>query len=66
MEIVRLVAEGLTNRRIGSRLGLSIRTVDAHLDHIRNKLGLRTRAQIVRWLVEGQGPIELERREASG
>jgi non-specific serine/threonine protein kinase len=54
MEIVDLVANGLTNRRIGARLGLSTRTVDAHLDHIRDKLGLRNRAQIVRWLLEGR------------
>ena len=52
LEIVELVAGGLTNRLVASRLGLSTRTVDAHLDHIRNKLGLRSRAQIVRWLIE--------------
>lgn len=52
LEIVELVAGGLTNRLVASRLGLSTRTVDAHLDHVRNKLGLRSRAQIVRWLIE--------------
>jgi len=30
-------------------LALSERTVDAHLEHIRNKLGLRNRVDIARW-----------------
>jgi DNA-binding CsgD family transcriptional regulator/tetratricopeptide (TPR) repeat protein len=54
LQVVELVAEGLTNREVAERLHLSPRTVDAHLDHVRNKLGLRTRAQVVRWLVESR------------
>jgi non-specific serine/threonine protein kinase len=54
LQIVELVADGLTNREVSARLHLSPRTVDAHLDHVRNKLGLRTRAQMVRWLVESK------------
>jgi len=56
LQVVELVAEGLTNREVSTRLHLSPRTVDAHLDHVRNKLGLRTRAQMVRWLVESRQP----------
>ncbi len=44
-----LVAEGLTNRQIADRLGLSIHTVATHLDKIRDKLGLRSRTQIAVW-----------------
>lgn len=54
LQIVELVADGLTNRAVSTRLHLSPRTVDAHLDHVRNKLGLRTRAQMVRWLLESR------------
>jgi predicted ATPase/DNA-binding CsgD family transcriptional regulator len=54
LQIVELVAEGLTNRAVSTRLHLSPRTVDAHLDHVRNKLGIRTRAQMVRWLMESR------------
>jgi non-specific serine/threonine protein kinase len=54
LQIVELVSEGLTNREVSARLHLSPRTVDAHLDHVRNKLGLRSRTQMVRWLMESR------------
>ncbi|MEV0976526.1 LuxR C-terminal-related transcriptional regulator [Streptomyces sp. NPDC049915] len=47
--VVELVAEGLTNRQIADRLGLSIHTVATHLDKIRDKLGMRSRTQIALW-----------------
>ncbi|MFE2699157.1 ATP-binding protein [Streptomyces mirabilis] len=47
--VAELVAEGLTNRQIADRLGLSIHTVATHLDKIRDKLGLRSRTQIALW-----------------
>ncbi|MFJ9965126.1 ATP-binding protein [Streptomyces avermitilis] len=48
--VAELVAEGLTNRQIGDRLGLSIRTVATHLDKVRDKLGMRSRTQIALWV----------------
>jgi predicted ATPase/DNA-binding CsgD family transcriptional regulator len=45
-QVALLVTSGLTNREIGQRLFLSTRTVDAHLEHIRSKLGVRSRAEI--------------------
>lgn len=45
-EIAGLVAEGLTNRDIGVRLFISERTVDAHVRHILDKLGVNSRAQV--------------------
>jgi DNA-binding CsgD family transcriptional regulator/sugar lactone lactonase YvrE len=53
MEVARLVAEGLTNRDIAGRLFISERTVDGHLEHVREKLALNNRAQIATW-VAGQ------------
>lgn len=50
--VARLVAEGMTNRGIAARLAVSPRTVDAHLQHIRDKLGLRSRAQVAVWAAE--------------
>ncbi|MFF9813082.1 ATP-binding protein [Streptomyces sp. NPDC014006] len=47
--VAELVAEGLTNRQIADRLGLSGHTVATHLDKIRDKLGLRSRTQIALW-----------------
>jgi non-specific serine/threonine protein kinase len=52
-EVAALVAEGLTNRDIAKRLFISERTADGHLEHIREKLGFSSRAQIAAW-VAGQ------------
>ncbi|WP_328400816.1 LuxR C-terminal-related transcriptional regulator [Streptomyces sp. NBC_00390] len=50
--VAALVAEGLTNREIASRLGLAASTVSTHLDHVRDKLGMRSRTQIALWVAE--------------
>jgi len=50
-EVAALVAEGLTNRQIGERLFISERTVDGHLEHVREKLAVNSRAQIAAWYV---------------
>ena len=46
----RLVAEGLTNKQIGTRLFISERTVATHVRNILNKLGFDSRAQIASWM----------------
>lgn len=51
LEVARLVAEGLTNREISQRLFISERTVDGHLEHVREKLAVNTRAQVAAWVV---------------
>src|SRR3979490_996399 len=52
-EVAAFVAEGLTNRDIANRLVISDRTVETHVEHIRNKLGVRSRAQVATWTVTG-------------
>jgi DNA-binding NarL/FixJ family response regulator len=47
LEVLRLVVEGRTNRKIGVKLGLSENTVKYHLRHILEKLHLQNRAQVV-------------------
>lgn len=49
VQIVLDIARGLTNRQIAEKLGISERTVDAHVQNIRNKLGMERRAQIAAW-----------------
>lgn len=51
-QVAGLVAEGLTNGEIAQRLAVAPRTVDAHLEHIRNKLGFRSRTQVGVWAAE--------------
>jgi DNA-binding CsgD family transcriptional regulator len=49
LEVVGLVAEGLTNADIAVKLYISRRTAEVHLDHIRRKLGLRNRQEVALW-----------------
>jgi DNA-binding NarL/FixJ family response regulator len=51
-DVLRLVVEGLTARQIGTRLGLSPRTVENHVQNVLRKLQLRSRAALVRYAVE--------------
>ncbi|HEY7198879.1 MAG TPA: LuxR C-terminal-related transcriptional regulator [Candidatus Dormibacteraeota bacterium] len=46
LEIAELVAEGMTNRKISEHLVIAERTVEGHVERIRNKLGVHSRTQI--------------------
>jgi two-component system response regulator NreC len=48
VEVMRLMAMGLTSAEIAARLHLSTRTVETHRAHIHQKLDVRNRAQLVR------------------
>lgn len=50
--VLRLIATGATNAQVARQLFLSIRTVDAHLRSIYNKLGVTSRAAATRFAVE--------------
>jgi two-component system response regulator NreC len=51
-EVLRLLAEGLTSREIAERLGLSVKTVEHHRENIMERLGLRTRADLIRYALQ--------------
>jgi len=52
LEVAGLIAEGLTNQAIASRLSVAPRTAEAHVENIRRKLDVRSRAQIAAWATE--------------
>ena len=52
LEVAKLVAEGLTNQAIARRLSVAPRTAEAHVENIRRKLQVRSRAQIAAWVTE--------------
>jgi len=52
-EVLRLIAEGLTDREIGEALVISPRTVGRHVGNILAKLGVRNRAEAARRYHEG-------------
>ncbi|GAA2870833.1 LuxR family transcriptional regulator [Streptosporangium fragile] len=51
-EIAGLVAQGLTNKEIAAALVIAQRTAEGHIEHILNKLGFNSRAQIAAWVCE--------------
>jgi DNA-binding NarL/FixJ family response regulator len=52
LEVLRLVADGMTDDEISRRLFISARTVQAHLARVRDKTGVRRRSQLARWATE--------------
>ena len=57
MDVIRLVAEGLSNKEIGQTLSISPRTVNFHLDNLFAKLGVRSRTEAAIFAMR-QGWIE--------
>jgi len=51
-EVGTLIAQGLSNKDIALRLFLSVRTVETHVHHLLNKLGVNSRTQIAVWFSE--------------
>ncbi len=46
LEVVRLVTQGLSNKAIADAIGISRRTVETHVRHIFDKLGVNSRTQL--------------------
>lgn len=52
VEVLRLVAQGMTNERVANQLIISPRTVDTHLTSIYGKIGVSSRSAATRYAVE--------------
>src|SRR6266702_735004 len=54
VDVLRLVAQGLSDAQVAEKLVISPRTVNSHLTSIYNKLGVDSRAAATRFAVEHQ------------
>ncbi len=51
-EVLRLLADGATSKDIAQRLGISPKTAQAHRENIKNKIGVRSTAEMVRYAIK--------------
>ena len=51
-EVLRLIAEGRTYKEMAKVLGVSVKTIETYRERIKEKLGLHTRAEMVRYALE--------------
>lgn len=51
LQVIQMVAEGMSNKMIGNKLGIAESTVKVHVKHILNKTGLRSRVEAAVWAV---------------
>lgn len=58
-EVLTLIGEGLTNKKIAEQLVISLSTVQTHYSNIIEKLGLNSRAELIRYAIQ-YGLIDLE------
>jgi DNA-binding NarL/FixJ family response regulator len=50
--IFRLIGSGISTREIAGQLGLSMKTIDAHRRHMREKLNLRSTSEVIRYATQ--------------
>jgi DNA-binding CsgD family transcriptional regulator len=53
-EVAELVGQAMSNREVANKLVLSERTVESHVRNILAKTGLKSRAELTRWLLENR------------
>jgi DNA-binding NarL/FixJ family response regulator len=58
LQVFRLIGQGRTTRQIAGTLNRSIKTIESHLEHIKNKLGLMSAAELAhratQWVETGR------------
>jgi len=65
VEVLQLIAEGMANKETAAQLGISIKTVEKHRQHLMSKLGIHDTAGLTRYaisagIIETGGPITIE------
>jgi DNA-binding NarL/FixJ family response regulator len=61
VEVLQLIAEGMANKETASHLGISVKTVEKHRQHLMSKLGIHDTAGVTRYaisagIIETSGP----------
>ncbi len=56
-EVLKLIVSGYTNRQVGEELHISVRTVEGHRSNLSDKLGIKSRVELVRY-ARNSGLIE--------
>ncbi len=51
IQVAQMIAQGMSNKMIGNKLGIAESTVKVHVKHILGKIGLRTRVEVAVWAV---------------
>ncbi len=51
VEVLSLIADGFNNKEIASQLGLGVRTVETHREHIMRKLNHHTVAELTKYAI---------------
>ena len=49
VEVLKLIVQGYTNKQVADELGISIRTVEGHRANLTEKLGIRSRVDLLRY-----------------
>ncbi|TVQ62849.1 MAG: DNA-binding response regulator [Phycisphaerales bacterium] len=57
-EVLQLIAEGLTSKEIGARLGIALKTIETHRTNLIRKLDLHTIADLTRYAIR-EGLVSL-------
>lgn len=52
LQVMEMLARGMTNREIAEHLDISIKTIDTHRGHVLKKLGLRNNSDLTRFAVK--------------
>jgi len=56
-QVLQLIAEGLTNKKIAEKLGLAVKTVDTHRMRLMRKLGIHDQTTLVKFFWKHNGGL---------
>ncbi len=63
-QVFQYIGEGFSHQDIADRLSLSIKTIESHVERIKNKLSLKSGRELLRrameWVIRNQGPVGVE------